>query len=236
MVERIFLCGACGTKNRVLRNKSGQPKCGSCGKPLPVPEFSPTVQEAPQTERKAAQTNPASRMAEIGPYKDFLKLVIIIALIVSAYAISKWYDGTSKPLGLSQQNIQKFNAPPIAVSPGVIQSSLEPRLSPLAIKTHSGNDYYVKLIKNGLLVMTMYIQGGQYFETKVPLGTYELRYAAGRTWYGTKYHFGPDTLYSKAEELFEFRSDGSNFTGYTIELILQANGNLRTSELSPQDF
>lgn len=84
--------------------------------------------------------------------------------------------------------------------------------------------------------MTAYIVGGQYFETKMPLGTYEIRYASGDVWYGEKHLFGPSTSYAKADELFNFRYERGGYAGYTIELIMQAHGNLRTQSIGPAAF
>ncbi len=84
--------------------------------------------------------------------------------------------------------------------------------------------------------MSFYVRGGQEFETKAPLGIYELRYASGETWYGTQHLFGPDTIYSKADSTFNFTATGTGYNGYTVELILQTSGNLRTSRMSPGEF
>jgi hypothetical protein len=70
----------------------------------------------------------------------------------------------------------------------------------------------------------------------VPLGTYELRYASGKRWYGTQCLFGRQTVYSKAEKLFSFHVEDNRVVGYTIELILQAGGNLQTSQISREEF
>jgi hypothetical protein len=88
----------------------------------------------------------------------------------------------------------------------------------------------------GRTVMTMYVEGGRYFETEVPLGSYEMRYASGKTWYGTTHLFGPETSYAKADRPFDFSFDGSQYSGYTVELIMQSSGNLRTIPLSPNSF
>ena len=84
--------------------------------------------------------------------------------------------------------------------------------------------------------MTFFIYGGQNFETKVPLGVYRLKYASGKIWYGEKYLFGPDTAYSKAEQDFEFYRQGDQIAGYTVELILQRNGNLHTTRIPASEF
>jgi hypothetical protein len=68
-----------------------------------------------------------------------------------------------------------------------------------------------------------------------PLGRYEIRYAVVRDWYGPD-RFGPFSSFSKADKVFAFRQDGLRITGFTIELILQVNGNLRTESIDAEDF
>jgi len=130
-----------------------------------------------------------------------------------------------------------FNADPVFISHGIIQKSHQRGLAPLSIKTSDGSNYYVKLVDlTGNIVLSFYIVGGQYFKTKVPLGNFELRYASGKVWYGFQHLFGPETVYAKTDSDFEFRSDGNRYIGYTVELIRQVGGNLRTRRISPANF
>ena len=107
----------------------------------------------------------------------------------------------------------------------------------MLIKTTSGYDYYVKIVAPpSKEIMTIYIRGGEYIDTLVPLGAFEIRYAAGHKWYGQTLLFGEETAYSKADRLFQFRFDGQQYTGYTVELIMQSNGNLPVSAISAKEF
>lgn len=74
--------------------------------------------------------------------------------------------------------------------------------------------------------MTAFLVGGTPFKTRMPLGTYTLKYASGQTWYGKKLRFGSETQYAKADKDFHFYADGSRIHGVRIELILQVSGNL----------
>lgn len=98
--------------------------------------------------------------------------------------------------------------------------------------------YLVKLAdyKSGDTVMNVFVRSGSTIEADVPLGTYEVRYACGKKWYGYEYLFGPDTLYSKADKLFDFKMEGNQVRGYTITLFKVADGNLRTSSIGAADF
>ena len=81
-----------------------------------------------------------------------------------------------------------------------------------------------------------FIRSGGVVDIDVPVGTYEIKYATGRQWYGTSYLFGPETVYSKADSTFTFSFDGYQYSGYTVELIMQQNGNLRTSGIEPNQW
>lgn len=126
---------------------------------------------------------------------------------------------------------------PIPITKGIISKNYASGVAPLKIETNYGNDYYIKVVNiaNNQEALTAYIAGGEDFEIMMPLGTYEIRYAAGKIWYGTQYYFGPNTTY-KADELFKFTFDGNQYTGYTVELILQTHGNLSTSYIDPSEF
>ena len=85
-------------------------------------------------------------------------------------------------------------------------------------------------------IMTIFIRGGQSVEVDVPLGSYYLKYAVGEKWYGEKYHFGPNTNYHKAYDVFTFEIEGEQVMGYTLELYKQTGGNLREGIITVNDF
>lgn len=114
-----------------------------------------------------------------------------------------------------------------------------PAVAPLEILTRAGSGhYYVKLgdWHNKRDIMTVFVREGQRASVKVPLGSYEIRYAVGKNWFGPKFLFGPDTICSRAKEQFNFRRQGDRIRGYTVELFLQPQGNLKTQRMSKEDF
>lgn len=107
---------------------------------------------------------------------------------------------------------------------------------PLVIQTRSGSgNYYVKLVEKntGITRMTIFVrEGATTNELNVPAGTYEMRYATGKTWYGEEALFGDETTYNKADS--DFNIGYGN--GYTVELYLQQFGNLETRRLNKENF
>jgi hypothetical protein len=122
---------------------------------------------------------------------------------------------------------------------GSIQScSSQKGIAPLRIVTRPGSHYFVKLVdwSSNQVVMTLFIHSGETVDVDVPLGAYKLKYAAGKEWQGEKNLFGPETLYNQAEKRFVFESSGNQIRGYTVELILQPNGNLSARRIPAKDF
>jgi hypothetical protein len=91
-------------------------------------------------------------------------------------------------------------------------------------------------IDTGNTALTIFARGGQAVSIKVPLGTYEFRYAAGKNWYGEDHLFGSETTYMRAENRFSFYRNGQQIMGHTVKLIKQIDGNLPTSDINKSQF
>ena len=136
-------------------------------------------------------------------------------------------NGNSKPVPAFNQPVQQLP------QTGANTAAFGNGVAPLNIRTSSagGQHYFVKLVKTGTNqeLGSYFIRSGGVLDIKVPLGSYEIKYATGEQWYGTNYLFGPDTRFSKADSLFNFTFDGYQYSGYTVELIMHQSGNLSTS-------
>ncbi|MEN8245286.1 MAG: hypothetical protein ABFS43_10335 [Thermodesulfobacteriota bacterium] len=55
----------------------------------------------------------------------------------------------------------------------------------------------------------------------IPLGVYTLKYAVGNVWYGTQWLFGNKTVFSRIEKDIEFLFEGTEISGYNIELYTE---------------
>ena len=112
-------------------------------------------------------------------------------------------------------------------------------VAPLSIETREGQGhFFVKLVGRGTgkTALTFFVREGQKAEVEAPLGSYELRYATGRSWFGPKELFGDKTQCARALEPLDFAVQGDSVRGFAIRLYLQVDGNLATKVMSPEDF
>ena len=111
--------------------------------------------------------------------------------------------------------------------------------APFEIKTSSASRYYYIVLKSlsyPYVNCYIYLHGGEPAEVSVPLGSYEMYYACGDSWYGESVRFadtGGDFL---AEDTFDFTSSGGYVYGYTVTLYDVYYGNLETSPVNAADF
>lgn len=174
------------------------------------------------------------------------------------------FDQRAQALGriaeLSGLQLQKNVAPPPATSdtarpalPLPATGDIRPRrhrnaIAPFSIKTKFGANYLVKLVNvaNVNDQIWIFIRGGQSYETKVPLGTYSLRLAAGDAWYGRHNLFGPDTRFFRlrnkrpagTDTLFTltFRREGNRVIGSIINFEGSVEGNLEQEAMTRAAF
>lgn len=112
-------------------------------------------------------------------------------------------------------------------------------MAPLQIVTAGEAAHYlVKLSpwQGGKPVLTVFVRAGKSVDLEVPLGSYRIKYAAGEEWQGDQALFGEATEFYEADKRFDFVRTKHGIRGYTIELILQAGGNLATRKLSKGDW
>lgn len=111
------------------------------------------------------------------------------------------------------------------------------QIAPFQIKVSQDADYYVCLVDaKGRAIASYYVRSGETLNTKVPLGSFKLIYAAGETWFGESMLFGDKTLYSKASNTINFSIDNESVQGVGVELILQRNGNFPTTQITREQF
>lgn len=100
-----------------------------------------------------------------------------------------------------------------------------------------GNNYLIKMEnRHTYASYQFFVRSGDVLETKVPIGMYTIKYAYGKNWYGSQSLFGTETAYVQLNESFDFSFDGYNYNGYTVELIKQLNGNLKSNPIGSEQF
>jgi hypothetical protein len=210
---------ACGIKNKLERYSVAQlPICGRCGAKLPEPGH-----------RKILRS-----------VKRNWAWLVLIGLGGGA-----WFADTiptSKKHTSSSRTAYAPAAPtcaPVSISSGIYRVyTKHERIAPFRIVAPSGSNYYAKLVDSATKrdIMSMYVIGGRPLEVDVPLGSYRLKYAYGNVWCGESLLFGEHTAYSEAQSTFEFSVQGDRLSGYTVELIPQMHGNLRTKSIRASEL
>ena len=131
-----------------------------------------------------------------------------------------------------------FPEQPLPVTGSIRKHIAAKSIAPFQIKAAEGTHCLVKLLnaENGSPVLTVFVRSGTTVDAKVPLGSYEVRFAFGKRWYGYEHLFGSDTAYSKAEKTFTFEDTGERLRGHTITLYKVTNGNLHVRDIAPEEF
>ncbi|MDD3653133.1 MAG: zinc ribbon domain-containing protein [Desulfotomaculaceae bacterium] len=173
-------------------------------------------------------------------------IIISFAIILIVVLITKNFGNQNRdPININNpvQTVQdlSFNqaVQPLPDNGTKIKFFKGEGVAPFKIITPSGDvHYFVKVVdwNSKQQILSIFVRSGQIAETKLPLGSYEIRYATGKTWYGQNYLFGPETSYNKADKILNFYKSGNMIQGHTIELIQRIGGNLETSKIGPNNF
>jgi hypothetical protein len=212
--NREVRCEHCSAVNRVRRYSFRQiQKCGSCHRSLP--------------ENLAVKALRGLYLWSTG----FAGLTVF----ASALLLFAWVG--SSPHGPTVQEIIDCTAqtpPPVG---DYLVTDFADRLAPFEINTSQGFDYLVKLEQTGrrAVGLTFFVIGGQQFETMVPLGTYTLKYVAGKTWCGRSVLFGNQQA-ERGRSLLTFDRTGDRYEGQTVTLYPVPDGNFAIATISRPQF
>ena len=159
-------------------------------------------------------------------------VIVIIGLFMGAMLspiLFNWIDPTSQTLASEPRP-----------SHGRVETpTSRARIVPFHIVTPDGSKgYVVKLVEveTGETVMSIFLEAGKTFETRAPVGTFILKWATGETWQGGSQMFGPSALYQEALTPLVFRKNGDGYTGGTLTLSPEIDGNLHSERISPSEF
>lgn len=161
-------------------------------------------------------------------------MIMVVFMLISATPTDN-FAKSDDAISISNEDIQTRPLPPT----GIYSDTYMDRVAPFEVITsQDGNHYFIKLedYYTDRTVMTFFIREGGSIDTTVPLGTYTIKYAIGKDWYGEEKLYGADTKYYKTDEVFEFTESYDGISGWTIELISQTGGNLSTDRINENDW
>lgn len=246
----ILICRQCQAKNRVARYRlSARATCGKCRALLMEPMWLTTTRDLLQIFRKYWVLFASA-------------MILVVALLVQqnkdtpsqvipAHVDTEpsWTPAPAPAQAALRPQHQLLPLTPIApivtcvpvdVSSGAKKLYTHRRaLAPLSITTPPDGNFVFRVVKAGTkkYVMSVYMVGGDTKKFKVPLGTYSIYAARGRTWCGHDVAFGhSSTKYTRLAGTFAFTSDTEGYNGHRIELVPQIMGNLDSKEVSADEF
>jgi hypothetical protein len=153
----------------------------------------------------------------------------------------------------SAKNLSRTEAPNPKAMVAPPTGDIQPRtrrnaIAPFTVLTESGQNYLIKLVNvdNAKDQIWIYVKGGESYSTKVPVGTYNLRAAAGNEWYGREDLFGAHTHFFRlrpkadaadgVQQMLQFRKERNRIVGMTISLKGIANGNMEQESMTRSEF
>jgi hypothetical protein len=135
---------------------------------------------------------------------------------------------------------EKFKpVPGLLPETGLVRKNYSDAGGHLKIRTRTeNNNYYIKLVHrdSDQEALSAFIRSGSVLSMHLPPGGYELRYAAGRNWYGWEYLFGTSTSYGRLPQPIVVAHKPHPLDALAIELIPAQHGTLAMDIISEYDF
>lgn len=177
------------------------------------------------TEVTAMQTDPP--VPSVKTETDYTKKV------VKTY--SDPYSGVPDKVRIKPKKSNAKPTPPPEVRPlpgSILSGSRITDGSELTVIAPSDSDCVVKLkTSSGQTKLMFYVRSGSTVTVNVPMLPLYAYFAYGETWYGINHLFGPDTYYSKDDDLLDF----SKYT-FTYTLHPVSDGNFSDTPIDPSEF
>lgn len=163
-----------------------------------------------------------------------------IALLTGQPAAASPSASAANPPVSLPSDLRPAKPPPTSA---IERSRRRNAIAPLAIESETGTNYLIKLVRvDGKDTILIFVRGGETYSTKIPLGTYNIRAAAGSTWYGRKDFFGPSTRFFRLRTKdgkqvnFTFSRKGNMIHGMRFQLMKVIEGNTEEETISRDEF
>lgn len=211
----------------------------SAGITLPTNEFLAFVAHRAQKAEVALRTTSDNKPKKkrFSAFRILGLLLAVAVIVVAASEIGDFSPDNVPPVAVSQSNLTEACMPK---NGSMIFNTTKntDRIAPLEIKTSGSHAHYIKMesVASPSKFVTFFVHPGEAVEVKMPIGKYYLKYASGYTWYGLKDLFGPDTIYTKSDDIFHFYEEDGYVNGYTVTLYNVSNGNLDTETINASEF
>lgn len=115
----------------------------------------------------------------------------------------------------------------------IFVNKFDSRPSKVIVENPTDTAYYIKFDnKDGDTMFAFFVRPQSTTPMYMGVGTYEMKYACGDTWYGEEHLFGENTRYAKDKDDWVFESG----KGWTLTLQPQVGGNVSTETLSEDEF
>ena len=139
---------------------------------------------------------------------------------------------------LPKSGIMKMYSTEEAIAPFKILTKQNSYIYNNEEPTNDGEHYYIKLIDNVTndIVAAIFVRANDEIEVQVPVGSYKIKYATGKKWYGEKDLFGHNTSYYKSDKILNFTKNLYYVNGQSLTLYKVSNGNFATETTSAEDF
>lgn len=203
----------------------------------PRPVKGPTVKHSPAPKKNDHKESTSSKLVM------FLLATIVVLLACILYVSLTKPAENSQAASSTVSSTTDTQPPSYApVTPPhtgtILRMPLEERVAPLRIHTSGSGYYYYVLSKVGTntVYMSFFGKAGETVDVDVPVGTYDLYYTYGETWYGTAHLFGEKAFYGKCDRTMSFTSDADGYSGFELTLYAVQNGNMDTEKIKQSDF
>lgn len=242
----ILTCTSCGQLLRVTHAGAAS-RCPKCKTIL-----ASTTNTAPTVANDWRAADIITRLRRLETRDVLLATGALLLLSVIAWAFAgqhpdRFPGRTTTPVNgvegvvnnvVQSQNIHGQPLMPLPDNGAIRMFTVLERIAPFKISAGPSGHNLIKLLNSSSKkeVMTIFVRSGQTTEVKVPLGSYEIRIASGRDWYGYLNGFGRAGSYSKSDQLFVFNTEGDYVRGHSISLSEALNGNMRIQEISADEF
>lgn len=108
----------------------------------------------------------------------------------------------------------------------------------ITVQSPKENAYLIKVIDSVTkeTIYEIFMQPDNKVTIPLMLGEYELYLASGKKWVNEIEHFGVNTIYSRLDKKFIIDMDGDQISGWTIQLQVRKDGNLKSEKMNKEDW